>query len=99
MLSGVRALLTGPQVVGRAMVSGGKTPQPSQTRGGHDPPPLGFNKQVTPSAPVTLGVTTEEGTAAEHHLLFSFPWESSGPAVAIAKWSHLPEGHCHFPGP
>ena len=56
----------------------------------HGLSPLGDNEQAPPKAPVTPGVTTEEGTTTEQHLLSSLPWEHTCLAVAAAKGS----GHC-----
>ena len=76
----------------------------SDSRGGRGLPPLGVHEQSPPVAPVTLEVSTKEGTATEHHLLLlSLPWASTHPAAATARCSrdhlHLPEGHWYFPGP
>ena len=46
----------------------------SDPRGRHGPPPIGVREQAPPVATVTSEVSTEEGTATEHHLvLLSFP--------------------------
>ena len=67
----------------------------------HGLPPLGIGEQAPSAALVTSEVGTEKGTSIEHDiLLFSYPWECSGPTAAVDKCSgcclHLSEGHCHF---
>ena len=74
------------------------------TRGVHVLPPLGVCEQAPPTDPVTSEVSTEEGIAIEHYaVLLSLPFEATCPDTTTAKSSrcclHLPEGHCHFPGP
>ena len=76
----------------------------SDSRGGPGPPTLGDHEQVLPVALATSEVSTEEGTANEHHLLLlSLIWECTQPAAATAKHSghcqHLPKGHCRFTRP
>ena len=59
--------------------------------------------QALLATPGSSGVGAEEGPATECHLLPSPPWEHICPFIAKAKGSghhlHLPEGHCHCPGP
>ena len=71
----------------------------SDSRGGHGPPPLGLHEQAPPMVPVTSGFAAKKGTTTEHHLLASLPWESCCHCQRLGHCLHLPEGHCHFPGP
>ena len=68
--------------------SGGKTPQPSDSRSRCALPPLEGPEEAPSVTPVTTGVSAEEGTATDHHLLLlSLPWEDTCPAAASAKCS------------
>ena len=75
----------------------------SDFRGGQGLPPPGVHEHAPPTAPVSSGVTAEEGTETEGYLLPSLPWEPTCSAVAAAKVSqhslYLSEGHCHFQRP
>ena len=83
--------------------SRGKPPVISDSRGGCGPPPIGLHEQAPPATPLTSEVSTEEGNATKHHLLFSLPWECTHHANATTKCSrhhlHLPEGHITSQGP
>ena len=48
-------------------------------------PPLEVCEHAPPMAPVTSGITAEEGTDTEYHLLLSLPWECTHSALADAK--------------
>ena len=69
-------------------------------RDGHGLLPIGVPEQVPPAVPIT----SEEGIAIKHKLLFlSLPWELMHSAVATAKcFGHLedlPRAYYHLPGP
>ena len=75
----------------------------SDSRDGCGLPPVKIPELASSVAPVTSGLTEEEGTATKHHPLPSLPRECTDPAVAAVKVSgqclHRLEGHCHLPGP
>ena len=72
----------------------------ADSRDGHGLLPIGVPEQ----APPVTQITSEEGIAIKHKLLFlSLPWELMNPAAAIVKCSghleDLPRVYYHFPGP
>ena len=78
----------------------GQTAVITDSRDGHGLPPLGVPEQAPPVVPLT----SEEGIAIEHKLLFlAVCWEFTRLAAATAKCSghleHLPRAYYHFPGP
>ena len=70
------------------------------SRGEYGPAPTEVHEQAPPMGPFTSEDSTGEGTATEHQLLYSIPWECTGSAEAPAKHDghHIqpPEIHCHF---
>ena len=104
---GWQSLLCGLNAVGSflcGLQASGAKAVISNSSGGCGLPSLGILEQAPPTAPITSEVSTEEGTATEHHkLLLSLPWECTCTTTATAKHSgchlHLPEDHCHFTRP
>ena len=63
---------------------GQTTAATSDLRGGCGLPPLDVHEQTLPAAPITSGVTAEEGTAPKLYLLLlSLAWECTCPALAM----------------